>query len=394
MTPTEKFFMYAAGKAALGEASSEIPPDVDQDELLRLATVNGMTYLLACAVKGAKGLNPDIAKKLEAHQAGMVIYGVNLEYEGNKIFSALEDSGLDYAPLKGWVNRDLYADPLMRTMGDIDILIRREQWEHARNVLEGCGFRYEKYESTHACFFNDSGLEIEMHDCILGCASMYGPVYFDSWKFFNKSCETRHLYEMDVVEQYIYTLLHFEKHLFICAARLFPFFDLYLMEKRYGLDPHEGKLNARLNELGILPLALNVYDLSRYWFESRTLSFAVTEYADLLIHFMDESWEAMKRWSGACVPGHYEIALPKPLNVIFPYYENIPYLQPRLRFCRFFPLPMVWIVFFFRWNTRCLKAFLCRTKSRLAGEKEAKIWEKLEKFRLCRIDSGDTEITR
>lgn len=385
--------MYAAGKAALGEAGPELPPDVDQRELLRLAAVNGMTYLLACAVKGADGLEPDIAEKLEEYQAGMIIWGVNLEYEGNRIFSALEDSGLDYAPIKGWVNRDLYADPLMRTMGDIDILVRREQAERVRGVLEGCGFLYEKYESTHSCFHNDSGVKIEAHDYLMGCPSKYGHIYYDSWRFFTRSCETRHLYEMDAVERYIYTLLHFEKHVSHCEVKLFPFLDLYLMEKRCGLDPREGKLNARLRELGILPFALNVYDLSRHWFERRTPPISVDGYADLFIRYGSESWEAMKRWAGACIPGHYEIALPKPLYVSFPYYDNIRCLRYRIRFGRYLPLPLFWVVFFFRWNARRLKAFFFRTKSRLSGGDEVRIWERLETFRSRRIASGDTERT-
>lgn len=389
MTPTERFLMYAAGKAALGEAGPDIPPDVDQQELLRLAAVNGMTYLLACAVKGAKGLRADIAGKLEQYQAGMVIWGVNLECEGNRVFSALEEGGVDHAPLKGWVNRRLYADPLMRTMGDIDILVRREQWERARRVLEECGFLYEKYESTHACFHNDSGVKIEMHDYLMGCPSRYGHIYFDSWRFFARDGEARCLYEMDAVERYIYTLLHFEKHLSHCEVKLFPFLDLYLMEKRCGLDPHEGELNARLKELGVLPLALNAYDLSRYWFEPGTLSFSAAGYADLLIRYASESWEAMKRWAGDCLPGHYEIALPKPFYVRFPYYENVRYLRRLIRFCRYLPLPVVWVVFFFRWNACCFKAFLFRTKSRLSGDEEARIWERLETLRFGRIgDAG------
>ena len=62
--------------------------------------------------------------------------------------AAFEKNGIAHMPLKGILMKQLYPRPDMRIMGDADILIRVEQYEKIKPLLEELGFA-EKLESDH-----------------------------------------------------------------------------------------------------------------------------------------------------------------------------------------------------------------------------------------------------
>ena len=47
---------------------------------------------------------------------------------GNELKQILDEYDIDHVFLKGFELKKLYPDPCMRLMGDIDILVREEEW--------------------------------------------------------------------------------------------------------------------------------------------------------------------------------------------------------------------------------------------------------------------------
>ena len=48
------------------------------------------------------------------------------QLELENVMAHFEKEGIDYVPLKGWIIKNLYPKPDMRSMCDVDILIRDE----------------------------------------------------------------------------------------------------------------------------------------------------------------------------------------------------------------------------------------------------------------------------
>ena len=61
--------------------------------------------------------------------------GLMQEYEIGALLDDLERDGIDCLPMKGWVMRQYYPDPLMRSMADFDVLLKaggcRNGWRRA-----------------------------------------------------------------------------------------------------------------------------------------------------------------------------------------------------------------------------------------------------------------------
>lgn len=60
----------------------------------------------------------------------------------------MEEEKIPYAFFKGYELRELYPVPELRTMGDVDVLVRDEDLERTAEVL--CGLGYQKEEGGGA----------------------------------------------------------------------------------------------------------------------------------------------------------------------------------------------------------------------------------------------------
>ena len=60
----------------------------------------------------------------------------------------MEEEKIPYAFFKGYELRELYPVPELRTMGDVDVLVRDEDLERTAEVL--CGLGYQKEEGGSA----------------------------------------------------------------------------------------------------------------------------------------------------------------------------------------------------------------------------------------------------
>ena len=80
-----------------------------------------------------------------------------------KLFSArMEEEKIPYAFFKGYELRELYPVPELRTMGDVDVLVRDEDLERTAEVL--CGLGYQKEEGGGAVWaFKKDNFTYEVH---------------------------------------------------------------------------------------------------------------------------------------------------------------------------------------------------------------------------------------
>lgn len=70
---------------------------------------------------------------------------------------------VEYVVLKGTAAAMYYPRPEIRKMGDIDILVRPEEYEHAESLLEQSGYLKQKESARHSSFRKESGIQIELH---------------------------------------------------------------------------------------------------------------------------------------------------------------------------------------------------------------------------------------
>ena len=112
---------------------------------------------------GAK-VNPTLLEKWKKQTMSHFIKHYESFYIVNNLFAEFEKSGISVMGLKGIYFKDLYPKPELRTMGDIDILIKRQSLNDAVRIIESFEYiQIEKDDPKHLTFYHERYILIELH---------------------------------------------------------------------------------------------------------------------------------------------------------------------------------------------------------------------------------------
>ena len=111
---------------------------------------------------------------LSAYQSqyySIISNNVKVFEEHKRLHKLLVENNVSYVFLKGCASARYYPDPLLRTMGDVDLLISPEDTEKVDRLLLAAG--YEKYadadnDDTHIGYKSKNGVICELHRQING----------------------------------------------------------------------------------------------------------------------------------------------------------------------------------------------------------------------------------
>ena len=88
---------------------------------------------------------------------------LNFQWHG-QIHSLMQSLGIPYCILKGAASAMYYPEPLLREMGDVDFLVRKQDLEQVGQLLESMGFvRMEAKEYHHHIDYQKENVLLEVH---------------------------------------------------------------------------------------------------------------------------------------------------------------------------------------------------------------------------------------
>lgn len=84
-------------------------------------------------------------------------------HEQNSIKHAFDEVGIPFVVLKGCASAIYYADPSKRSMGDIDLLVSKEDYEKAKKILLSGGYYIHHEEDTRNIALKNHSVIVELH---------------------------------------------------------------------------------------------------------------------------------------------------------------------------------------------------------------------------------------
>ena len=149
-------------------------------------------------------------KKLFENSFQLVILDEQQRQALDALCAAFEADGIEYMPLKGAVLKSLYPRTEMRVMGDIDILIKTEQYEKVSAIMENSGYSFQ-YESDHELVWGKDLITVELHKSVMTSYNKDFYAYFgDGWNLAKADLGTL-MHSMSDEHFYIYIFLQIKK---------------------------------------------------------------------------------------------------------------------------------------------------------------------------------------
>ena len=313
-------------------------------DIYKLAKHHDVAHIVAYAVKrcGIK-CDDETAKKLDKQYLISIFRYQHQRYDLSVILNTFESAGIAHIPLKGSVLRAYYPQEWMRTGCDIDVLVREEELDTAKDTLVNIGYKAGLKMTHDISLESPGGTHVEVHFDLIE-KDKHGP---DSVleEFFNdasaKEGKTYHLESSP--EMFIYYHIgHMAKHFVNGGCGIRPFLDLYVIKSKINYD--EERLFSLLARGGYLKFANEAFALSDAWFSDGIADELTSRVANFVslggVYGNVENMVAVKTTKKGSRAGYI-------LHRIFIPYDELRYSYPSLTGKRWLT-PVYWVARFFR----------------------------------------------
>lgn len=261
MTSNEKYFIYLISCFLNSSAPTKT---IDAwNEIYKLSEINNVTGVIANEImqlpkeQAPKGrmrsyFNQCLGRTLQRYE------------ETNKALKTIEgflnENNIDYALVKGAVVREKYPSPALRTSGDIDVIVRGEQFEELLSALKASKYKLET-ENPNVLVIELGSIFVELHSD----ADVFGE-YYDG-RIFDIATKQGNKYILDEYDTLLYVVLHLVKHLKCRGAGIRMLMDMDVCIR--GIDGFdEDEFIKMCCDAGIEKCAKMLLSLCRFWFST------------------------------------------------------------------------------------------------------------------------------
>ena len=246
----------------------ERPQGADPAQLLPTAQMQNLLPLLAYMNKKWKLFSDETLNTRLSRQLRQTLLIHTQRYCAfEELSEALSSAGIDHMPVKGWYLRHLYEVPELRTFGDIDVLIRREDRRKAHELMLSLGYTVKTdWDPTYTY---QRGAELyELHtnlmDASLDDRSDLPAFFADAWR--HAVPRQGRCFEPEISFHFLYTLCHLAKHLYAGGAGLRMYLDAALFLQHRGGELDAGLIRREMGALKLEGFLNTVLTCCESWF--------------------------------------------------------------------------------------------------------------------------------
>lgn len=243
----EIYLKYVAALRAFVQGTAPEPATAEElNELLSLAAINSTAGIVCNSYMAHPDkVARDVFSFLRKQCMGEVVLYSRRAEQMKLLVEKLDQNGIDCLLFKGFIVRDYYSVPELRTFSDIDFVIRREDREKCDALMQELGYElrenwepvYSYLKGTEYYEVHTDVMEIDVSD-----KTDYVAYYSHIWEHVQPSTAVKkpHALEFTPEFHFLYLLTHIAKHINGSGAGIRMYLDIAFFIKHFGntLDWH------------------------------------------------------------------------------------------------------------------------------------------------------------
>lgn len=163
MTDSQNMLINLLRKS-LFDFNFEIPESVDWNCVYEEAAYQSVVAMAFDGTSGISDIPAEVYKNFKDYTISVFLKNDSVLNEQKSLIKLLESNDVKYAVLKGTSAARLYNKPELRTLGDIDILVKKSDFESTKSLLMLNEYRLidDGFNHFH-CEFERNGVVVELH---------------------------------------------------------------------------------------------------------------------------------------------------------------------------------------------------------------------------------------
>lgn len=262
----EGYFLHLLKCGLKSEKPEEPPVGIDFEAIFELAKKQDVENIVFLSIDQ---LENNIDSNLysiwqEAYYKRMK-YSAFQDMALEELIEVFTKAGIDCMPLKGSVIKNYYPNPDLRTMGDIDFLVREQNRQVVRDIMHSLGYEDDVLDDGQVDGFKRGKIDyIEIHYDFSAENHIMHDVFTIYW---NKLLPTdiEHLYEMTFEDLYFFNIGHYVKNMHNKGMGLRGVVDTFVLWNRLT-DNQKQVLNERFAEVNIDEFNSKLVKIADIWF--------------------------------------------------------------------------------------------------------------------------------
>lgn len=266
MTKEQTFFFQVLRDHLQGRVTQD-PGALDWSSVVAWAESHklGGIFFVQCGPLLSR--EPALRGRLSTGLGTAVFHAANLQADYAQLRQALAEGGVPFIPVKGALISGCYPEPDLRTMGDLDLLVRREDRERIRDLLLPLGFVNKKWSEEEwdyekgTSLFELQAILLDDHGSLTEAMDQW---FNDFWP--HAAPGEDGVWALDWSFHTLYLMAHLAKHLRWVGAGYRQFYDLAVVMLRGHRPIRWDWIRQQAEAVGFFPFVANCLALNERWF--------------------------------------------------------------------------------------------------------------------------------
>lgn len=342
-------YLLMLAKAAADQVTLPEPIEgIDWRVIFELSQKHNITILICYAIDQLTHKpSPELLEQFYAARNRYIYLDMRQNACYDQLLQLFEENEIDSMALKGYILQNLYPVRDMRTMSDLDVLIRAGDLDKADKILKQAGFAIRFAKEDERAYMKEKIIGVELHcNLVSDSHPAFYAYYGDGWRCARKKAGTQYTYEMSKEDFFIYHIVHLAKHYKVAGTGIRSVLDIYILLRKYRQAYDWAYIWQEFSKMELEAFAKHIVQLAEMWFDGRESQPVLNEIEEYLLSGGVYGLFDRKKDSNLIQNGKVAcknlIRMKRYFLAVFPTYRTMRGLYPILRK---YPvlLPVYWI---------------------------------------------------